>query len=229
MAVPVLETAQIHNITSNATSANILLPASIANNDIILMCAAMDGSPTGFSNSGGITMTEFGLSAEGTVTLVYLIGRASGGETLQTITWTGSQQGRFETVRISGVETSGTPLEKVDVIGSASTGAGTTVTPTSPASTADDTLYISNVAVDRDRVDSSDTVTGTGWTEVNPSGSSGGANGAGLITGELSQTTSGTPANPVFGTWASDGFAARVINIFSVAPSVSQTQRGYIF
>jgi hypothetical protein len=128
-------------------------------------------------------------------------------------------------LRLSGVDVSGDPI---DAVGANNTGTSTTSTPTSPASTVVDTLFIGLVAVDRDRVDGADTVSGTGWSEVATSGSSSGANGAGLIVSELDQAAIGTPANPTFGTWTSDGFASFVFNVKPEAVPVNRNQ-GSIF
>jgi len=222
LAVPVLEGNAITNETSNTTSSTVTLPASVAADDIIILCIACDGGPTGFASSGGISMIERGRAPEGSVTMAFLLGRAAGSETTQDITWTGSQQLRVMALRISGIDNSIALADLIDVLGATSSGAGTTATPVSSASTVVDTLFISMVAVDRDRVDSGDTVSGTGWTEVGVSGSSGGANGAGLIVGELDQASIGTPADAAFGTWASDGFVSRTINIISIAPVVTE-------
>lgn len=219
MAVPVLEGTAITDVTSNATSATVTLPASVAADDIIILCISMDNAPTTFANSGGITMVEFGIDNEPSVTLVYMIGRASGGETTQNITWLGSQQGRIMALRISGVDSSAALLDLIDIIGAVTSGAGTTGNVAAITSTETDTLAICAVAVDRDRVDGADGLSDAqGFTEVGTSGSSGGANGAGLIVAEKDLASVGGSLSPTFGTWASDGFVTKMFNIFSTVP-----------
>lgn len=213
MAIPVIEGTAITNLVSNATADTITLPASVAANDIIIIICAMDGAPTGFASSGGITMTEFMISAEASdCTIVALWGRASGGETVQNLTWTGSQQGRFMALRISGALESGSPI---DVVGAASSSGGATtlaITALTPGET--DTLAIASVCVDRDRVDATDGLsTANGFTETGISGSSGGANGAGLIVAEKDMPTITSTLSPTFGTWASDECVGRMFNV----------------
>ena len=217
MAIPTVEATQITNVTSNATTtgAITLTLGTISPGDIIFVFCAIDGTaatPTGSgNNSGAMTAVSVGGNPdEGTVETECLYAmQGATVDTTITVNWTGSEQGRFMYVRVAG----GHPSAPIDVIGTNLTGAGTTATPVSSASTAIDTLFMSCVAVDRDVVNAADTVSGTGWVEVGTSGASGGANGAGLIVAELDQASVGTPANAVFGTWASDGRAAYTFNI----------------
>lgn len=101
----------------------------------------------------------------------------------------------------------------IDVTGAGLTGAGTTANPISSASTVTNTLFLGMVAVDANVVNDADTVSGTGWTEIGTSGNSGGTGGVGQVVASLNQASVGNPADPIFGTWTSDGYASFVFNI----------------
>ena len=219
MAIPTVEATQFFNVTSNATTTGAITLAlgTISEGDHIIVFCALDGTagnPTGSGNNSGAG-TTIQSTDQGTVEAEAIIFRQGATvDTTITINWTGNEQGRFLLVRIAGAKTDGTVASVVDVIGASfDFGAGTTATPVSSASTVVNTLFLSFVAVDNARVDAADTVTGTGWTQVGTSGSSGGSTGAGLIVAELDQASVGTPANAVFGTWVSDGRAAYTFNI----------------
>ena len=214
-AIPVIEGSTNTNISG--TSSTVNLPSGVSANDIIILVISLDGTAGNPQSSGGISMTQFGGTSQGTVELFYLWGRASGGETTQGITWTGNENGIVNAIRISGALQTGSPL---DVIGTGSTGATTTLTPVSSASTVTNTLFISAVAVDSNKVAGADTVTGTGWTEVGTSASQGATSGAGIIVGSLNQATVANPADPVFGTWVSDGVAGNTFSIKEHLPPV---------
>ncbi len=224
MTIPVVEATQVFNVTSNATStgAITLSLGTIATDDIILAIIALDGTggnPTGVINQSPTTMTALQNTDEGNVEIEMLWIRVGATPpTTLTLSWTGAEQCRVMIMRISGALKG---ADIIDTIGTGLTnGATTTATPVSDASTEIDTLYIGAVAVDRDRVDSGDgIISGTGWSTLGTSGSSGGANGAGLVVGELDQAAIGNPADPGFGTWASDQIAAYVINIKSPPPA----------
>jgi len=219
MAVPVLETtAETNTPTSNQTSQSVTEPSGIVDDDIIIIWVALDGSPSNIASVGFDNVFE---TSQGTVLLACLIKRASSESGAYTVTWTGGQQGRFHAQRISGCRVGGAQLDVIDVIGTANTGVGTTASPTRITSTEIDTLCLSAVAVDRDRVDGADSPSGTGWTETGVSSSSGGANGAGAISAENDMPTIAQVEALTFGTWASDGFVSNMINLGSVEPPTS--------
>ncbi len=215
MAIPVVETTAISNQTSNASSkTDVTSPSGVLADDIVLIFIAIDGDAANpEANADGFaTLTSF---PEGADEIYVLWKRSTGSEPANyTVNWTGNEQARFMTVRVSGCVTSGDPW---DVISSGVSNSATTTNVISRlTSTVIDTLALYAVAVDRNRVDATDTITGTGWTEVGISGSSGGANGAGLIVGEndmpsIEQVEAGT-----FGTWASDQNASRGFNLKGV-------------
>lgn len=221
MTVPILEGNAITDVTSNASSATITLPAGVSLNDIIIIICAIDGDAANPQGSGGMTMLQFGGVSEGTIELYYLWGRAAGGETTQNITWTGNEQGRFMALRISGCVSVGSPI---DAIGTGSTVANSdTKVVLFFNSTVIDTLGIQAVTVDRNRVDAADTlITPNGWTEVGVSGSSGGANGAGLLVGEKDLPAVGGSGQSNWGTWAADACCSRGFNLKSVEPITSE-------
>ena len=207
MAVPVLETITEQNFSGNDTTFDVSVPSGVAIDDIILIVIALDG------NAGAPTSANFAnllTTSEGSVEIHVLWKRATGSDSgVYTVNWTGKEDGRFVVIRVSGCIASGDPW---DVIAAGVTNAGsTTNAATEPTSTVIDTLMLGFCAVDRDRVDSGDIP--SGWTEIGTSGSSGGANGAGLIAGEIDQASIGTPTALTFQTWASDGNASRCFNL----------------
>ena len=216
MAIPVVETTAESNQSSNATSkSDVTSPSGVIADDIVLIFIAIDGDAANpEANADGFaTLTSF---PEGADELYILWKRSTGGEPANyTVSWTGSEQARFMTVRVSGCVTTGDPWDVISAGVSNAASVDNVINRLS--STVIDTLALYGVAVDRDRVDAADTITGTGWTEVGISGSSGGANGAGLIVGEndmpsIEQVEAGT-----FGTWASDQNASRGFNLIGVA------------
>jgi len=221
MAIPVNEGNAVTNVTSNTTSASINLPSSVAADDLILFICAFDGSVSNLGNSGGLTMNEITLEDQGANTYICGWSRASGGETTQTITWTGSQQCRVMTLRISGVDSTGDPIDQIGA-GTSQSSATTQIVFGVNSSEAD-TLAIAAVCVDRNRVDSGDVLTtANGFSDVGTSGSSGGSNGAGLCVADKGLASSGFSSNPTFGTWASDSTASRMFNVFSTIPTVTE-------
>lgn len=212
MASPVVETTAISNQTSNATSkSDVTSPSGVLADDIVLIFIAMDGDAANpEANADGFaSLTSF---SEGTVEIYVLWKRSTGSEPANyTVNWTGSEQARFMTVRVSGCITTGDPW---DIISSGVSNTNSIDNVINRlTSTVIDTLALYACVVDRSKVDSGDTITGTGWSQVGISGSSGGVNGAGLIVGEndmpsIEQVEAGT-----FGTWGSDGNASRGFNL----------------
>ena len=92
MAIPVVETTAITDVTSNSTSQSVTLPSGVAEDDIILIILAFDGSPTGFNATG---YTQIARSSDPAVTLDFLWKRATASESNPTVNWTGSEQGRI--------------------------------------------------------------------------------------------------------------------------------------
>lgn len=219
----VIEATQIINVTSNAstTGSVTLTLGTIAENDIILPIIAIDGDAAN-PTATPATYATITSTSQGATELYYLWKRQGGTpDTTITINWTGNEQCRVMLLRVSGVIQTGDPW---DVISSAVTNsASTTNVINQLTSTVINTLAVHAVAVDRDRVDSSDTITGTGWSQVGVSGSSGGANGAGLIVGENELPTVIQVAAGTFGTWASDQNASRGFNLKppGIAPSAA--------
>ncbi len=217
---PKIETCTQQAVTGNSTSATVVAPSGIQDDDIILVYCGMDGSPTTFAISG---FAEFNIVDETSVSGRWLWKRASSESGNYSLTWSGSQQGMIVALRVSGCITSGSPI---DVEGATNTSAGaTTLSATALTSTVIDTLAIAAVAVDRDRVDVSDGLsTANGFSELSCSGyasaSSGGANGAGMIIAEKDIAGAESSLSPTFGTWASDGCASRMFNLI---PAVAFT------
>lgn len=216
MAVPVNEGQSESDLTSNGTSLAVTLPASVAADDIILFLIALDGVVSNIGGSGGMTINEIAVGVVGSNnTYAAAWARASGGETTQTITWTGSQQGRIMAIRVSGVDSTIDPIDQISGVSSSSASSDQIVQSITPS--VDDTLCIAGVSVDRDRVDGSDGLdTANGFTETGISASSGGANGAGLIVADKGITTATNSLLPTFGNWATDSSVSIMFNIKSI-------------
>lgn len=214
MVVPILQTNAVSNQISNATSTILTEPSGIVDDDIIIALCSWDGSAvgpniSGFQVIGGISSND--------VTLAILWKRASAESGPYTLNWTGSQQGRFMMIRVSGCVTIADPIE---IVGAFSSVTGTTINVNAITTLSVDTLAICLTAVDRDRVDSADGFSDAqGFTEEGVSGSSGGANGSGLIVGQKDIATEGDSGSPTFGTWASDQCLAQMFNLRSIEPS----------
>lgn len=228
MAIPIVESNAVTDVTSNSSSAVITLPSGVTTDDIIIIICALDG--TGHAPSAtGYTLISGAGADEGTVALHYLWKRAGASESNPTVNWTGSEQGRFMTLRISGCWKNGSPLDddtNTPFQETNSVGSISVVT-----ATFNDTLLIAAVAVDRDRVDSGDGVfTGNGHVDVGVAGSSGGANGAGLCVARLGQAGTGSFLGGTFGTWEIDGVAGNAFNLRPTGgePTASPFSQGVI-
>ena len=114
MPIPVVETTAVSNQTSNASSkTDVTSPSGVVNNDIVLIFIAMDGDAANpEANADGFaTLTSF---PEGADEIYVLWKRSTGGEPANyTVNWTGSQQARFMTVRVSGCITTGDPWDVI--------------------------------------------------------------------------------------------------------------------
>ena len=217
MTIPVAEATQIHDQSSSGTTtgAITLSLGTISTDDIILVICALDGNegnPTGSGNQSG-SMNQVQLISESNVEIEMLWLRVGATpDTTVTISWSGTQQGRFMIVRISGALQTG---NIVDVVGTGTTNSSTaTAAVTAITSTVVNTLVIAGVAVDRNRVDAADGLTvANGFVELGVSGSIVGANGAGLLCGEKDLATITSSLSPTFGTWTADQMANYMINI----------------
>jgi len=208
MAVPVLETVgTVTDVTSNSTNATINAPSGIADDDILIAIVALDGDAANPTITDFATITS---ASEGAVEVYFLWKRASSESGNYTINWTGSEQGRMFMIRVSGCITTGDPW---DVISSSVTNTTDDNVINRLTSTVVDTLAIYAVAVDRAVVDGADTITGTGWTEVGTSGSSGGNGGAGLIAGENDMASIAQVEAGTFGTWSLEQSVSRGFNL----------------
>ena len=148
-------------------------------------------------------------SSGGNVTCSVLWKRASSESGNYTVTWSGTQQGEFRILRISGASLGATPIAN----GSANSGVSGTSTGLSMNTFADNSLVLYCAGVDRDRVNGSTDVTGTDWVKIT-SGSSGGAGGAGVIIGSKDMpVVSGSPSGNVTSTFTSDDWATRQYSI----------------
>lgn len=223
---PILvEASQIINVTSNATTTGsvTLDLGTISENDIIIPIIAIDGDAAN-PTATPATYASITSTSQGAVELYYLWKRQGGTpDTTITINWTGSEQCRIMLIRVSGVVQTGDPWDVIS--GAVSNSASTTNVIDRLTSTEVDTLAIHAVAVDRDRVDGGDDPVGTGWIEIFPSGSSGGANGAGLIVGKNEMPLVAQVEACTFGTWSSDQNTSRGFNLkkSGAAPPVART------
>lgn len=224
MAIPILQTNAVSNLTSNETSLVCTEPSGIVDNDIIVIICAHDGGIANIASSG---FTFVARRLEGNVTISYLQKRASSESGTYTVTWSTNQQCRIMIIRVSGCVTTADPIE---VIGIQQPESGST-TNACPAITtlSNDTLAVCALACDRDRVDSADGFSiANGFTKEGVSGSSGGANGAGLIVGEKDIATEGGTLSPTFGTWVSDQNISLMFNMKSIEPPTVVVQQPLI-
>jgi hypothetical protein len=221
MAVPINESVSEASGSGSGGTLTITAPTGIADDDILATFIFMDGD-AGAPVISGFTREDSFTTSQSTAEIFFLWKRASSESGNYDVTWTGNESVHGTMIRVSGCRTGESP---VHVIETGVTGTGTTATPTALTTTLADCLVLSGVAVDREAVDSGDAPSGTGWTEVGTSGSSGGANGIGWITAENDQATAGTVESLTFGTWTSDGFATNMIALTATAspPSTGPT------
>jgi len=217
MAVPVLETEAVTNVTSNSTSMEVIKPASIADDDVVLIGIEIDGASANPNMDGETGWTRIATIEQGTTELAVFAKRitnAAGEPSTWTIDWTGSEQARAQAIRVSGVHTSGNFWE----LSLGNSGSGTTITSNGLTTSNDDQLCIAFHGADRDVISGSSTVGGTGWSlEVGTPGSSGGANGAGILLAEKDIATAGATEDATT-TISTDGWASIQVSLQSVLP-----------
>ena len=215
MGVPVVEAVVYFDLTTNASgTGNVdITSLGLQENDILLVFCAVDGTTSIFNTSGNNTgaFTDFGFT-QGAGGEEWGVGWGREGVTVDTTgacSWgAGSQQGRFAFVRVSGCIESGSPLQGPTTASDNTT--STTNTINAITTSFANMLALAMVSVDRDRVDAADGLaTANGWSEFGTSGSSGGANGAGMITAEKAMPAAESSLACTFGTWATDGNVAR--------------------
>jgi len=223
MAVPVLETEAITDITASVTTIEVTKPASLADNDVVVIAMALDGDAGDANMDGETGWTRIVAVSEGAVELFVWYKRitdAAGEPSTWTIDWTGTEQGRVQSIRVSGCITSGDPTE----LGATNTGNSVTSTALSFNTSNDDQLAISIHVKDRDRIDSGDVIAGTGWTiEIGTPGSSGGSQGAGMLNAEKDIATAGATEDSTVTTAASDQWATVQVSLLSISPVAPTT------
>jgi len=212
MAVPVIETFTVSNTSGGPTTTiDLTASAGIVQNDMIIIVVSLDGDA---ANPQSTDFTQFGGTSEGNTELYYLIKRATASEpATYTVTWTGSEAGRFTVLRVSGVLQSGAAIDTIDITGAATTGTGTTANVAAITSTEIDTLAICAVSVDGNVVDSGDGFSDAQGFVVEGTPGSGGPGGAGQIVGSKDLPSIGSSLSPTFGTWVSQMFATRMFNL----------------
>jgi hypothetical protein len=223
MGIPVIEATQIFNQTSNGTStgAITLSLGTISENDVIIVYAILDGTngnPTASGNNSGafteIVNADQGGAVEGSALWVR---QGATPDTTVTVSWTGSEQGRFMLIRISGCLETGNIVDVVAATSFLSSGFATAFFDAAndrlDPPTEADTLYMGFFGVDRDRVDSGDGVISGAWLDTGTAGSSGGATGVGLLGVERDQAPNSIPPNVTVGTWTADEVAGHSFNI----------------
>ncbi len=212
-AIPVVESDVSTNVTSNATTMEVTKPSGIVDNDFVIIGLALDGDAGNANMDGETGWTRAAAVSEGAVELFVfykLITNASGEPSTWTIDWTGNQQARAQAVRVSGVQTSGDPTQ----LSASNTGSSTVSVGFVIVTAVDNMLGLAFHCRDRDRIDSSSVITSNGWTvEVGTPGSSGGANGAGLLIGEQGFATSGTNTGTNSVNEATDQWCTQVVTL----------------
>ncbi len=209
--IPVIETFTAANQGGGATSTVLTAPAGIVENDMIIIIVSIDGDAANPQSTG---FTQFGQTSEGSTELYYLIKRATAAEPgTYTVTWTGTEAGRFTVLRISGVLTSGAAIDTIDVIGAGTTGNATTAIVAAITSTEIDTLAICAVSVDSNVVDPADGFSDAQGFVVEGAPDSGGPGGAGQIVGSKGLQGIISSLSPTFGTWTTEGFGTKMFNL----------------
>ena len=154
---------------------------------MIIIAIAIDGDASNQQSAG---FNQFGAASEGSVELAYLIKRATASEPASyLVTWTGNERARITVIRVSGVITTGTAIDTIDVISTANIGASASSSPV-PAitSTVIDTLAIATISVDGNGVQPGDVLTvQNGFVDEGTAGNNGGPKPP-LVTVKVSNT-----------------------------------------
>jgi len=217
--IPIIETFTVAN-TSPVTTLDVNAPAGLVQNDMIIIVVSLDGDAANPQSTG---FTQFGQTSQGTTELYYLIKRATASEpATYTVTWTGSEAGRFTVLRISGVLQSGAAIDTVDITGAGATGDATTANVPAITSTEIDTLAICAVSVDGNVVDAADGFSDALGFVVEGTPGSGGGGGAGQIIGSKGIQAIESSLSPTFGTWTAQGFGTRMFNLKPVSAVVAE-------
>lgn len=215
MAVPVIETFAVTNMMG--TSQALTAPSGIVENDMILMVIALDGIG---SNLLSTDFTNVDNPQEATACETFwLIKRATASEPgTYTATWTGNERGRAQLFRISGVVTTGSALDQVDVIGTQDDAAsGTAIFCPAITSTVIDTLAIATVTVDGLGVVGGDGFnTANGFVVEGTSGNNGSL-AAGGIVGSKDLPSIGSSLSPEFSWTTSEQHVTNMINLIGIS------------
>jgi len=216
MVSPSFQTEAATNF-GTGTTGEITKPASLADDDCVLIGLVLDGDAANANMDAETGWTRIAVISEGSVELFVFAKRitdASGEPATWTVNWTGSEKGRAQAIRVSGCHTSGNFWE----VGSSNTGVSTTIQSNGFNTSSDDQLCIAFHGADRDRISGSSTVGGTGWSiEIPNPGSEGSSTGAGLLMAEKDIATAGATENATT-TISSDGWAAIQVSLQSIAP-----------
>jgi len=219
MTVPVVETFTVTNIM--ATSAVLPAPAGIVENDMVLIIVALDGVGSNLVSTG-FTNVDNPQETSGTCETFWLIKRATASEPgSYTVTWSGNERGRATVLRISGVVTSGTALDQVDVIGAqADATSGTAIFCPAITSTVIDTLAIAAVTVDGLGVAGGDGFDTPNGFVVEATPGNNGAQAAGGIVGSKDLPSIGSSLSPEFGWTVSMEHVTNMINLIGIVAAV---------
>lgn len=209
-SAPIIEAFAHTEVATNATSVVATAPTGIADNDILVMIVSLDhdGTANTITSTGFTQLEDYEVSNSHKTTVLWK--RASSESGNYTVNFTDSQDGVVSILRVSGATTIGSPF---DVNGTSTDVFANTITPTDITSTADNTLAISYVTVDRNyRVSGSDTVIGTGWAFIDTPATYG-ADGVGFMWAQKDAASAGSVGSPTF-TWGSADHAnGQIINI----------------
>jgi len=219
MTVPVVESFVVTNI--QGTIFDVDAPAGILENDMVLIHVSLDG------NGGNLQSVDFALVSNVQQATAceqfWLIKRATASEpATYELTWTGNQRGRATVFRISGVPTTGTALDQVDVIGAqADAASGTAIFCPAITSTVIDTLAIAAISVDGTGVEAGDGFdTPNGFVVIGTPGNNG-AIAAGGIIGSKDLPSIGSSLSPEFGWTNSQEHVTNMFNLIGIsAPPV---------
>jgi hypothetical protein len=223
MAVPVFETDAVTNVSTTATTAEVIKPSGIVDNDVVLIVLGLDGDAGNPNMDAETGWTRIAYESQSNVEVAVFAKRitnAAGEPTTWTVDWTGSQQGRFQAIRVSGCHTSGDFWE----VGTSQSAAGTTITSLGFNTSNNDQLCIACQIADRDVISGSSTIGGTGWSlEIGTPGSSAPPNGAGVLLAEKDIATAGATENATT-TISSDQWAAVQVSLQSISAGFAHSQ-----
>ena len=111
MAFPTIATSAVGDQTSNSTSWTITYPSSIASGDLLLVIISSDGTATASDAATGFTLVRAAVDGDTAANKIVIFEKIADGTETGTFTYTnsGSEQGSWLALRITGWYGSGLP------------------------------------------------------------------------------------------------------------------------